>query len=679
VEISLPSSGVTLVSGKNLDSGGDSGSGKTSLVNSIAYLFNYCHTPATELKSWYCDSMSVSANILIDDQKVKFSRSPGAFVIQQGDVVTRGEAAEKLLQKWHKLPSGFIESMAYRHQQKPGKPSGGFLGISPADKARFLSKLLDLDKYETSYEASKQTLDALEKQLVLVDGNSLHWQKESEQAKQKLNELVDQDFGISGMEMDLSRTESNLREAQRRLLLRKEAALEIEQKDSEQKEIVKLETSNKVSSISSTVVDTSEVDAKIQKAVDILQQLTFNEKVLYDNFQQNRTKARERLSAINRQLSIWGDLDSRIADLRAQLVDLEQRRCSKCQRLWIDSQDAPEAHSWADEMQSTKDELAKLVEARECKQGMTEIMIPEIEAIISEQFAADPRIQKLEKLKQKLEFQRTLQINEFENNKRQQICSLQESMRAELAKGLSDPIFQSISQYNSLIQKLQLEMANKKSRLETAQEQHQSRIALRNERNERLQRATEKLVEIDAERIALTEQINEEKDFALLVGRTGYLGAIFEEVLADISSRASAMMSLIPNISHCSIRLNTTKVTKSGEKRTIHPTVMINGLERPFSSCSGGMTNSITLAVDLAVRQVISERIGISLGWLVLDECFDGMDMASKEACLSLLRDVSEEQQILIFVIERDSIKEMFETVIEVVCENGRSSITKEK
>jgi DNA repair exonuclease SbcCD ATPase subunit len=168
----------------------------------------------------------------------------------------------------------------------------------------------------------------------------------------------------------------------------------------------------------------------------------------------------------------------------------------------------------------------------------------------------------------------------------------------------------------------------------------------------------------------------EERDFAALIGRTGYLGSIFDEVLEDIGQRASSIMSSLPNVSHCSIKLRSTKVTKAGEKRAITPTIFIDGAERPLQGCSGGMTSSITLAVDLAVGEVIADRTGARPGWLILDECFDGMDPVTKEACLELLRDTAEKDGILILVIDHGAeLKEMFEKVVTVAFQNGRSWI----
>jgi len=114
---------------------------------------------------------------------------------------------------------------------------------------------------------------------------------------------------------------------------------------------------------------------------------------------------------------------------------------------------------------------------------------------------------------------------------------------------------------------------------------------------------------------------------------------------------------------------------KGTVKRAIQPFVTISGVERnPKTALSGGMTTAVELAVDLAVRKVISARTGVSPGWLVLDECFEGLGIAEKEAAMGLLKLAAQDTLILV-VDHMTEFKEMFDKRFTVTSLNGRSVV----
>jgi ABC-type branched-subunit amino acid transport system ATPase component len=156
-----------------------------------------------------------------------------------------------------------------------------------------------------------------------------------------------------------------------------------------------------------------------------------------------------------------------------------------------------------------------------------------------------------------------------------------------------------------------------------------------------------------------------------------FLTAIFDEVLEEIAWNTNEMLQHVPNVAHVRIRFRSENTTQKGTiKRAIVPVVTIAGAERPLrSALSGGMATAVELAVDLAVRKVISARTGVTPGWLILDECFEGLGTTEKEACLTLLKRAA--QDILIIVVDHASeFKEMFDQRLTIVNENGESRIS---
>jgi exonuclease SbcC len=159
------------------------------------------------------------------------------------------------------------------------------------------------------------------------------------------------------------------------------------------------------------------------------------------------------------------------------------------------------------------------------------------------------------------------------------------------------------------------------------------------------------------------------------LGRQGYLGSIFDEILDEISEEVNDVISTIPNVNSVSIRFVSESETKSGKiKRSIAPMVTKDGIEAPLRTLSGGQQSSLELAVDLAIGNVIRRRTGRTPGWLVLDEAFDGMDLPTKETCMELLSRYASERLILI-VDHTTEVKEGFDKSIRVTLANGLSKI----
>lgn len=668
--LDFPDSGVVLVNGVNLDTKGSSGSGKTSLVGSIAYLFDYALLPATELRSWHSEEMEVVGVIDTDRGEAKITRGPGNVKLEIEGKTFRGTNADKEIQKLHGLPVAFLEPMTYRPQQKPGIPSGGFLGMGPTDKGKFLSKLLDLDRFELEFEKSKKQAETLEIRLETQRQALERAHKEKADAEKDISDLPNVDFGIDQAEAKVQKITAQLEESAKRIekseFARDKAQAEEAVKVREvQKKYIELEDN-----VRKSHPDLSDIETKLDLCKAKLDDVSKADKSNEFAFNVAYSTYRKELSTLYAGLSLLEKSESDLAELRLNLESIQNMACNVCKRPW----DGPEQQLEGERIAAN---IATLERSLEAKQAMVE-KIADLEHKVSQKYTPDPMIARLENIKNTLEKDIAIKRASWKSEQSKTLMSLRAEQRSEMDKIMvgSSAISNTLLKLRGVQNKLKLLLADAEKELALALEQKRSSEMVRNERNARIQRADLTIAELNGQILDTIRQLSEERDFAAIIGRTGYLGVIFEEVLIDISQRASAIMSTIPNVSHCSIKLSPVKTTKAGEKRAITPVIYINGTERPFQSCSGGMTNAITLAVDLALSQVISERTGTHLGWLILDECFDGMDPVTKESCLELLRDTAEAQNLLIFVIDHEtSFKEMFDKVITIKFQDGKSWI----
>ena len=183
---------------------------------------------------------------------------------------------------------------------------------------------------------------------------------------------------------------------------------------------------------------------------------------------------------------------------------------------------------------------------------------------------------------------------------------------------------------------------------------------------------TEQIKTLSTKESDIEKELAAEKDFALLIGREGFLGSIFDEIISEISFETNQILAKIPNTSHITFNLHSESTTQKGViKKNIVPVVTINGFEAPLSSgCSGGMQAAIELAVDMAVNSVISKRTGIIPGWIILDEVFEGLGPVEKEGCLEILS----KEKLVIIIDHSSETKQMFDKKIEIVYKNGIST-----
>jgi DNA repair exonuclease SbcCD ATPase subunit len=155
VSIDLPDYGLVLIRGKNLDTGGSSGSGKTSINLALAYAFGYCPYPATVLGSWgeTKEPMQVEVEFECDEGRVVLTRGTKLSLDINGTKLTGSvKAIEDRLEKIVGLNSNLLALLTYRQQKKPGM----FLSSTDAEKKEYLTTLLNLERYEAAVELSDE-------------------------------------------------------------------------------------------------------------------------------------------------------------------------------------------------------------------------------------------------------------------------------------------------------------------------------------------------------------------------------------------------------------------------------------------------------------------------------------------------------------------------------------------
>lgn len=160
-----------------------------------------------------------------------------------------------------------------------------------------------------------------------------------------------------------------------------------------------------------------------------------------------------------------------------------------------------------------------------------------------------------------------------------------------------------------------------------------------------------------------------------IIGRNGFLGHIFDEVLKEVEMHINDMLGQIPNVSAFAVELSSTTVAKTtgAVKKTVSKKIFKHGKEISFKSLSGGQQCALELCADLAARETIRTRAGSHLGWINLDEAMDGLGVVEKQCVLDMIR--RKVKGLAVIVDHSTEIKEGFEKTIDIVYDGKESHV----
>ncbi len=109
------------------------------------------------------------------------------------------------------------------------------------------------------------------------------------------------------------------------------------------------------------------------------------------------------------------------------------------------------------------------------------------------------------------------------------------------------------------------------------------------------------------------------------------------------------------------------------------PTIVEDG--EPQTVLSGGEEDVVSLALRLAISQMIAERAGQPLSMLVLDEIFGSLDDERRGAVVDLLRRLADRFPQVILITHVDTVREGFDRVLRMVydVERGIARVSEER
>jgi DNA repair exonuclease SbcCD ATPase subunit len=644
----------------NKNTNGSSGSGKSTIFNSLEYLLGTNSLPTTVLQSRLTKNpMSVQGEFDYEGKNliIKRSKSEGLSIVIDGVEIVSGsnKAAEEKLDEILGIPRELLRKMVHKRQ----KEGGFFLSLTPKECHAFLAEVLDLKKWnerllaaeqdakkfdqeaqnsQSALEAAKSALEASKTSLSMLQEPSLDWDPSI----------------LPALKNNLERSENLL----------KDENLKLEQA------LSSIERPNPPPSVSK-----DSLKPLYEKITQLKAQENAERKIAMDKWNLKNKELSELESKVSEYRRIIDNsklASLKLEEIKSKILTIKNGICPTCKQPWHNGHEEigiliTEAKKKTAEIQQAETlekeipNILNLIEEKkkEVEAARSEMSASKISALIQ---AAEMEL-KIET--EKLEKEQQL-LNEAYHRSLELIREQESAIRAKFNETITNLLynrdehrrlyFQKSSEYESFKKNMEIFTKNKQALIQAIRAQEQQIIEL-----------TEKNKKAIEMRAISTE--------AVKVIRS-YMNSLFQDALDNIALKATQILSRIPNMATASIYFEGFKETKSGSiKDEVTAILTMDGeINIPIKSMSGGERTSIDLAVDLAVIDMIEEQAGKGLDIFILDEPFDGLDSICREECLQILQAHITGKRIIV-VDHSNETKEMVNETIRVIRDGQESAI----
>ncbi len=607
IVIDFPSNGTVLIQGEN-------GSGKSCIIQSIAYCLDFLGDSATDLVNWETGNDIFAELTLYDgvDNDIVIQRGTGFYQIERHGLTLKGtEAAKKI--KSIMLDSLFIKTMTYREQGE----TGNFINLKPSEKQDFLSALLNLDDFEKVIEKSEKEIQTFELKTQLIDNEY----KSIFNSASNLVSNIESDQAYSDkLKTDLIVVESQV----------------INEPD-----VTDLDAKIK----QAESVEWTDVPRNTDELSDKLSKLNSYEREL----RKDKDNSFNQIAILNRQMSAAEAIINTKEHINKKIAILKQNLCSTCGQAWDNAKDEVAALEGSLQTVSLKEiEKRALHDAMVAYKESLVTSEAQILSVASEIKAVSDQLNKINIEKAKI-----VQRN-------QDLVRTVRSLKKE----------RELISENFILQKKNIE--DKKKQITDAIANFD--IKMQNSYS-KLEQLNIDLEEKTCTKLKFETLISQEKE--ILTVAKDFLRLITEDTLKLINAAVTKTIQNFPNVSGFSVKFDTSKQNKNGkQKKEIVLKVYKYGTEVPFHRLSGGQKCSINLATDLAISSVLSIRTGKEFGWSIFDESLDGMSVINKTEALSALKAISINKVIILSEHSSEIATSDFDRVISVKQTKNGSAIS---
>lgn len=650
------------IDGQNANTGGSSGSGKTTIFNALDYLLGLNDVPNTVLQSRLTkDGISVTGLFDLDGKNLKISRIKGKLSVDNDGDLTVGSSklSEEKLDEILAMPRHLFRPMLHKRQ----KEGGFFLQFTPKDMNEFLTDCLGLGAFRLK-------LDIIEKNVKeLTDGITLNktFLDSFKAAHQSTCDALDA-LGASPVR-DIDRDTVVMLKTKSDASLE---ALKILEKEYDTKSAIldKERPNVQFPAYDNTVLEDH------QKALEDLNAqlsaLHLAEKERQAKVQRLISEKTLRKNSLSYVVSQGEVAKAEAKTAMAQLQKIRDSICPTCEQNWATENAKKTEILLLTNISSYKEKISQSIAATEkIAQIITEIEIltPQLNP---KPFGAPEIEDKMGSLLLLIGIEKKKAANYHWENSTKSKALLDDftAKQQELLQTYSQAISQLRGQADIDHRTLDAAISKMKAYEEAKNRYNITKDTLH---------AQEQVHKNKIEELARTVLGSMKRlEFAEEIKRAikSYISCSFDDALEAIGDTATRIIRNIPNMANATIQLEGIKETKDGKiKEEVNVTIAIDGEQNiPIKSLSGGERTSADLAVDLGVLDLIENKTVSGINLFIMDEPFQALDSINAEQVLEMLKN-SNINKTIIIVDHNPVTKEFVNDKIIVVRDGDFSKI----
>jgi DNA repair exonuclease SbcCD ATPase subunit len=689
--------------GKNCDTGSSNGAGKTSFITAIpAAIYGTAYIPYSvkDLKNRYLDiSPRILLEMEIDGEPFIIDRTfGGAVKIKKGSSDWESGTAKDMQERINKaigLTPDQLLALTLRSQGN----FGGFLLMKDSEKKDFLSGFFELDLLEKAHEevqrqlkSAMPVLDSINKDLIWENSQLDACSKQVDALLSEVKSLsnLDKKNWINNILSQIHKNNISVKELKLKLNSVQDSP-EIREILLACEDIVRQinEKQSEISSLKQQLTPESDTPAPIPEN---LSSALHRKSTELDEAKQRlhqKLKISELLQSQKRSVAVMSEkkasASSELLAAQKQLESLRhQQKCYTCH------QPLPES-LYEDQLAIINrkiDELNSIIE--QFDQQIAGANLSKLEAVLESFSDAEKNIQSIQDELAMI----NAEIISFQKNSlntlakisndsiksrilgaQQVIASLertlitQKNTASELARQATRSIESDIARLEGDTSSLQKELEN-----------HQKYLALVRERldyeQKRLNLSQDKIRGLADKHASTSAEIEILQKTAEALSKNGFVGYLFDGILAELNSGTNQILKSMPLVSNFSLYFSPDKVSQSSGNISKVISYQIYSGNHPvnFESLSGAEKICVVMAVDEALDDVLSRRLGVKTGWKILDEQLMYVDEQNKSAILDFLSNRYSDRSIYI-VDHASEFNAALEKRVYIIKENGIASI----
>jgi DNA repair exonuclease SbcCD ATPase subunit len=149
-----------------------------------------------------------------------------------------------------------------------------------------------------------------------------------------------------------------------------------------------------------------------------------------------------------------------------------------------------------------------------------------------------------------------------------------------------------------------------------------------------------------------------------LFSPTGIPAYILDSIISMFNDK---IQNYISNIwPQSSFELQSFRENKAGQvSAKMSDNLTIDGVKVPVHSLSGGEIRCLSIAIDMALLDVVMNYTGVDISPIILDEPFENLDVNTREIVIDMLRQVASDRLVIV-IDHATETQAMFDTIINI-------------